>query len=62
MILGGTMHLSQLEDIKDLITIFTLGSEIFAILVECVHGRTHITQQKWVISLPIGSMMTLSII
>jgi hypothetical protein len=41
MILGGTMHLSQLEDIKDLITIFTLGSEIFAILVKCVHGRTY---------------------
>jgi hypothetical protein len=43
MILGGTMHLSQLEDIKDLITIFTLGSEIFAILVECVHDRTYNT-------------------
>jgi hypothetical protein len=54
MILGATVHLSQLEDIKDLITIFTLGSEIFASLVKCVHDRTYITQQKWVISLLIG--------
>lgn len=37
------MHLSQLEDIKDLITIFTLGSEIFASLVKCVHDRTYNT-------------------
>jgi hypothetical protein len=59
MILGATVHLSQLEDIKDLLTIFTLGSEIFASLVKCVHDRTYITQQKWVISLLIGSMVTL---
>jgi hypothetical protein len=59
MILGATVHLSQLEDIKDLITIFTLRSEIFASLVKCVHDRTYITQQKWVISLLIGSMVTL---
>lgn len=43
MILGATVHLSQLEDIKDLITIFTLGSEIFASLVKCVHDRTYNT-------------------
>lgn len=43
MILGATVHLSQLEDIKDLITIFTLSSEIFASLVKCVHDRTYNT-------------------
>ena len=43
MILGATVHLSQLEDIKDLITIFTLGSEIFAGLVKCVQVRTYNT-------------------
>ena len=43
MILGATVHLSQLEDIKDLITILTLGSEIFAGLVKCVHVRTYNT-------------------
>ena len=43
MILGATVHLSQLEDIKDVITIFTLGSEIFAGLVKCVHVRTYNT-------------------
>ena len=43
MILGATVHLSQLEDIKDVITIFTLGSEIFVGLVKCVHVRTYNT-------------------
>jgi hypothetical protein len=40
VILGATVHLSQLEDIKDLITIFTLDSAIFSSLVKCVHDRT----------------------
>jgi hypothetical protein len=43
MILGATVHLSQLEDIKYLITIFTMSSEIFASLVKCVHDRTYNT-------------------
>ena len=37
MVFSAPVQLSELEDIKDLVTIFALRSESFAILVKCVH-------------------------